>query len=137
MKVITSIILMLSLSFSFSCSSEKPDKEPSFPEETPQEVAIKNQIGKSLFINNCAMCHNRNMRDKMTAPPLGGVTKRRDQKWLYDYTRNSIKMVGEGDSIAVTLYEEYNRTVMNSFPNLSDEDLKNIYDYVEEVYQKK
>ena len=38
-----------------------------------------------------------------TAPPLGGITKRRTKEWLYKYTKNSSKMFVEGDSIAIAL----------------------------------
>jgi hypothetical protein len=32
--------------------------------------------GKTLFKNQCASCHNKNMKDKLTGPALGGVQER-------------------------------------------------------------
>ena len=29
--------------------------------------------GKTLFKDNCASCHNKNMKDDMTGPALGGA----------------------------------------------------------------
>lgn len=89
--------------------------------------------GKKLYINYCAACHNRNMRDDMTGPALAGVTARREQKWLYDYTRNSQKMVAEGDPQAVEIWENWQPTVMNNFPELKDEELHDIYYFVANV----
>ncbi len=86
--------------------------------------------GASLFKANCASCHNTNMVDKMTGPPLYGVTERRDSAWLYDFTRNSTAVIATGDSTAVALFEEYG-SVMTSFPDLTDEEIAAIYVYVE------
>lgn len=32
----------------------------------PSEITKQAQQGKSLFKNNCAQCHNKNMRDYLT-----------------------------------------------------------------------
>ena len=32
--------------------------------------------GNTLFKNNCASCHNKNMKDDLTGPALGGVEER-------------------------------------------------------------
>ena len=34
------------------------------------------EAGKTLFKNNCASCHNKNMKDKLTGPALGGTQER-------------------------------------------------------------
>ena len=47
-------------------------------------------VGKTIFINNCATCHNKNMKDKLTGPALGGVETRWESKTkLYSWIRNS------------------------------------------------
>ena len=48
--------------------------------------------GKTLFKAKCAQCHNKNMRDKLTGPALGGVEERwaeYDREDLYKWIRNS------------------------------------------------
>ena len=40
------------------------------------------RVGKTLFWQNCAMCHNKNMKDDLTGPALGGVINR----WNNDTT---------------------------------------------------
>ena len=39
--------------------------------------------GKLLFSNNCGSCHNKNMKDKLTGPGLGGAETIRPCAALY------------------------------------------------------
>ncbi|WP_378185709.1 c-type cytochrome [Aquimarina sp. W85] len=84
--------------------------------------------GKELFNSLCAACHKR--YKKMTGPALYGVTDRRDQEWLYSWIKNSAAMIASGDPQAVAIYEEYNKTAMNAFPQLSNADIDDILAYV-------
>ena len=84
--------------------------------------------GKELFNSLCAACHKR--YKKMTGPALFGVTERHSTEWLYSWIKNSAAMVASGDPEAVTIYEEYNKTAMNAFPQLSNADIDNILAYV-------
>lgn len=93
--------------------------------------------GKTLFKNNCASCHNKNMRDDLTGPALGGYAERWEdysQEELYRWIRNSQAMINEGHPRAVELWDEWKPTVMTSFPNLTDADIANIMAYVDGVY---
>lgn len=94
--------------------------------------------GKDLFIANCAACHNRNMKDDMTGPALGGVRHRwRDYPTedLYAYIRNSQEMTVAGHPKAVEIWNDWSPVVMTSFPNLSDQELLQLLDYVEWEYR--
>jgi cytochrome c2 len=95
--------------------------------------------GKALFRTNCAQCHNRNMKDALTGPALGGVQDRWDgrEELLYAFIRNSQAVIGSGDAYAVALYNQYNQVLMNPFPNLSDDDIASILLYVDAVYTGK
>ncbi|MEO1516616.1 MAG: cytochrome c [Bacteroidota bacterium] len=99
-------------------------------------VEVQYDLGKALFKNNCATCHNRNMRDDMTGPALGGA----EERWspfpkadLYDWIRNSQAMIAEGHPRAVQLVEEWDHSVMSSFPNLGDAEIDAILVYVDYV----
>ena len=85
--------------------------------------------GKTLFANNCGSCHNKNMKDKMTGPPLGKAVENwgGDMGRLYSWVRNSQAMVSSGDPRAVAIFKEYNRTAMSAFPTLKDADIDNIF----------
>lgn len=83
--------------------------------------------GESLFNANCRVCHAVNQR--LVGPALAGVYNRRDMDWIKAFVRNSQAVIASGDAYAVDLYEEYNQTVMTSFP-FSDEEIESIIAYV-------
>jgi mono/diheme cytochrome c family protein len=87
------------------------------------------QAGKKLFNTNCAACHKLNKR--AVGPALKGVSSKYDKEWLYSWINNSTAMVKSGDAQAVAIYEEYNGSVMTSFPQLSTEDIDNILAYTD------
>lgn len=94
------------------------------------------ELGKDLFKANCAQCHNRNMKDNLTGPALGGTRDRwaGREELLYAWVRNSQAVIATGDPYAVSLYNQWNKVLMNPFPNLSDDDITSILDYVDAVY---
>ncbi|MDX5320937.1 MAG: c-type cytochrome, partial [Bacteroidota bacterium] len=84
--------------------------------------------GKDLFEQNCTSCHAIN--EKLIGPALAGVQERRQEAWLIQWIRNSTAMIKAGDPIAVKLFEENNKSVMTSFDNLGDEEIKDILAYI-------
>ncbi len=96
------------------------------------------ESGKTLFKNNCASCHNKDMKSKLTGPALGGVEERwaeYPQEDLYSWIRNSQSMISQGHPKATALWNEWKPTVMNSFPTLSDDDVANILAYIKCTYE--
>ncbi|MEO0341096.1 MAG: cytochrome c [Bacteroidota bacterium] len=89
--------------------------------------------GRRLFNLYCTTCHVRTMKRDLTGPALAGVTKKYKKEWLYAFTRDSQKMIDEGDKQALKVWEEWAPSVMNAFPDLKDKELEDIYYYVEEV----
>jgi mono/diheme cytochrome c family protein len=130
------IILFLVILFSAFLLSKAYYKIKSNEKNT---LKINNDIklfekGKNLFIKNCTSCHYIGMDKVATAPALGGITKIRKKKWLYDYTRNSYQMFENGDSIAKKIREK-GWGLMTSFPKLTDSDLDAIYYFVEKNHE--
>jgi len=89
--------------------------------------------GKITFKNYCASCHNKNMKDNMTGPALLGA----EERWaaypredLYNWIRNSQKLIDEKHPRAVKLYKEWNLSVMTSFPNMTDEEIEGVLLYI-------
>ncbi|MEM1319672.1 MAG: cytochrome c [Bacteroidota bacterium] len=101
------------------------------------EAADEIAHGKKLFKNNCAQCHNRNMRDVLSGPALVGV----EDRWsdypredLYSWIRNSQKMIYDQHPRALVLGKEWDFAVMNAFPDLSDEDIEALLAYINRKY---
>ena len=95
--------------------------------------------GKALFKQNCASCHNKNMKSAMTGPALGGV----EQRWadagygneeLYAWIRNSQAVIASGNDYAVNLFNTWNKSVMTSFVNLTDDEVAELLLYIDNIY---
>lgn len=86
--------------------------------------------GKELFNANCAACHK--LDANATGPALRGVAERHPTEWLYKWIHNSPGLIQSGDAAAVKLFNEWNKVPMNTFPNLSEEDIDNIIAYTSE-----
>jgi mono/diheme cytochrome c family protein len=90
--------------------------------------------GKTLFINNCASCHAKTMKEKLTGPALAGARERwGDDKALYSWIRNSPAMIASGYPRAVQLYAENNKANMTVFAGLKDEEIENLLGYIDGV----
>lgn len=84
--------------------------------------------GEKLFNANCTSCHALN--EKIVGPALSGVDKKYDEAWLIKWIKNSQALVKSGDAKALKVYNENNQSVMTSFENLSDDQVKSILAYI-------
>ena len=95
-------------------------------------IAVKAQDGKALFSANCASCHA--VHKKLTGPALTGVEERWPNKAnIYAWIHNSAAFLKTGDVYANNLYNEYNKTAMNAFPNLKNTEIDAILAYIKSV----
>jgi mono/diheme cytochrome c family protein len=88
--------------------------------------------GETIFKNNCAQCHAPT-DERIVGPGLKGASARHDFAWLSKWVRNSQAVIASGDPYAVKIYNEYSKAQMTSFPNLSDDDIKGIFAYVDKA----
>ena len=120
--------LALMLTFSFSTFSQsEPVAAGAVVEASAGGDAA---AGKALYNVNCAACHK--LDAKSTGPALRGVVNKHPKEWLYSWIKNSSAMIKSGDPAAVKLFEENNKSVMTSFPQLSNADIDNILAYTSE-----
>jgi mono/diheme cytochrome c family protein len=90
----------------------------------------KAQDGKALFQSNCASCHNP--FKVITGPALQGVTSRvPDKTLLHAWIHNNQKVLASGNPYFTALFNQFNKTPMNVFPDLSDKDIDAILNYIE------
>lgn len=99
---------------------------------SPATSSPEFQRGKELFVANCASCHNKNMKDNLTGPALGGSEDRWadfPRKDLYEWIRHSQRQIKSGHPRAVALWKQWQPVIMNDFPGLSDADIEAILIY--------
>lgn len=87
----------------------------------------RQKAGRKIFRQLCSSCHK--LDKKLIGPALGGVEQRRENEWLKQWIRNNAEFRATGDADAIAIYEEYNGSNMQAFPQLSDEDIDNILYY--------
>ena len=107
-------------------------KDPPVIEETfleEQNSIPGYEAGGDLFKENCKSCHK--IHEESVGPALVGVTERRPKKWLYAFIQNPMRLINKGDTMAVNLYNRYNKNQMMAFPTLSKVEIDTILIYIE------
>ena len=107
---------------------------PMVPDSLPSAAK-----GQDLWNENaCGACHNKNMKVDATGPALSGVTER----WqdypradLYNFIRGSQSMVASNHPRAKTLNDSW-ASVMQDYPDLSDEEIEHLIAYIEFQYTR-
>lgn len=95
-------------------------------------VSASAQDGKALFEANCKSCHA--IDANLTGPALRGVEERvPDQKLLYAWIKNNQAVLATGNKYFNDLYNQWNKTAMNTFTGLADADIAAILKYINEA----
>lgn len=95
-------------------------------------VSMAAPDGKAIFQSNCASCHHP-LKDA-TGPALKGVdSKVPSKEWLVKWVHNSAALIAAGDPYAVEIFNAWNKVPMTAFPQLSEEEILAIFDYVNSV----
>jgi mono/diheme cytochrome c family protein len=121
--LLKSLTLLLFFAFSLSSYSQEVDE-------------ARQKEGRKLFKSLCASCHK--LDRKLVGPALAGVEGRRENDWLKAWIKNNAELRASGDRDAVAIFEEYNGSSMNAFPQLSDQQIDDIlyYTTVGEIAKK-
>ncbi|WP_439480102.1 c-type cytochrome [Chryseobacterium aquaticum] len=89
--------------------------------------------GEKLFKANCTACHA--LDKQVVGPALKGVVARleKDQglgkDWLYKWIKDNKALRASGDKYANEVFEKFNKTEMQQFPNLTEKDIDDILAY--------
>ncbi|MEA1850139.1 MULTISPECIES: c-type cytochrome [Chryseobacterium] len=89
--------------------------------------------GEKLFKANCTACHA--LDKQVVGPALKGVVARLDTEqglgkdWLHKWIKNNKELRASGDKYANEVFEKFNKTEMQVFPNLTDKDIDDILAY--------
>lgn len=85
------------------------------------------KAGAAIFKQKCTACHG--IEKAVVGPALKGIDTKYDEAWLIKWIRNAPSFIASGDAQAVKA-SEYSPAMMSAFPELSDDDIKNIIEYV-------
>jgi cytochrome c2 len=89
--------------------------------------------GEKLFKANCTACHA--LDKQMVGPALGGIVEKLkteqnlDADWLHKWIKDNKTLRESGDKHANDIFVQFNKTEMQLFPNLSDQDISDILEY--------
>ncbi|MBA4849120.1 cytochrome c [Emticicia sp. BO119] len=131
-----SIIIFTATAF-YYINQDNPPQQSSVNHVLESPVTENIQLSESatkgmeMFKGSCAQCHTITT-EVMVGPGLQGIEERRNIKWIREWIRNSPKVIASKDKYAVELFNRYNKTQMSTFPNLKDEDIDAILNYIEE-----
>ena len=92
------------------------------------------ETGQALFSQNCTSCHA--VGKQVVGPDLMNVDQQRSEQWIINFVHSSTKVIQGGDTGAVRLYSEFNKTLMPDHPHLSDQDIKCIIAYIKDASVK-
>lgn len=111
-----------------------PRKNDRSYEDAPELRRIS--TGELLFRTRCASCHTVGGGDvaqdaRRVGPDLFGVVEQRDPEWLERWLMEPDRMLEEGDPLATSLFEQYNRVPMPNL-RLTETDVDNVLAYIEE-----
>lgn len=90
--------------------------------------------GKILFKDKCSSCHN--LATNSTGPALTPKMNERDETYLIAWIRNNQALIASGDKTAIEA-SKYAPTQMQTFPNLTDQQIKDIIAYTKVGEPKK
>ena len=85
--------------------------------------------GQKLFETNCSACH-KVTDQRGVGPGLAGITEKREKEWLLKWITNSGELIASGDEDAISIFEEYSKSPMPAFPQLSEGEITSIIDYL-------
>lgn len=92
-------------------------------------VGANAQDGAALFKAKCSACHSVGS-NRLVGPGLAGINEKRSQEWLINWIKDSQALIASGDADAIAIFEEYNKSPMIPFSDMSDEEIIAMLDYI-------
>jgi cytochrome c2 len=105
-------------------------QDPTYIQQSRSEQNVPlHDVGEKLFKENCKSCHK--IHEVSVGPALSGITERRPKKWIYAFIQNSAALINKKDTMAINLFNKYNKAEMTAFHSLTKPQIDSILIYIE------
>lgn len=84
--------------------------------------------GKTLFTTRCTSCHT--LEKNLVGPALNNIDKKYPVDWFVQFVISSQGMIAAGEERAVKVFNEFNKIPMPDHKDLTEAQVKNIYEYI-------
>ena len=99
-----------------------------------ESTALPLDEGKNIFTTRCMACHK--IDKDFAGPALANVDQRHTTDWIIKFVHSSQTVIKSGDTSAVALFSKFNGTIMPDHPDLTDENIKSIVEYIKDESTK-
>lgn len=134
---IISIFVLIGGMFLLNSSDPQSEEPKAFCATIGPSHSSFTSEGKELFVQNCAACHNKNMKSAATGPALGGFMKRwnNDTTTVLHYLNNDSKYLDTVSNQRMqSLKNQSTGFVEHMSLAISNDDLKALTEYIENRY---
>jgi nitrate reductase gamma subunit len=88
-------------------------------------------VGEDLYNKMCMSCHS--LTDKaLVGPGFQGVGERRTEEWIIKWVHDPAALIASGDKDAIAIFEKFNKMPMPGFPQLKDDEIKELITFFNE-----
>jgi len=105
------------------------------PKKYNVSETVNVERGKKIFKANCAACHNKNMKDDLTGPALGGTFRswKRDTVQYALYLSNSKTYIDTTTNEKIlAVHKEFGFPITHNF-QLTNDEVRSVIGYIEAV----
>ena len=97
--------------------------------KTTKKTTGNAENGKQIYKVNCASCHN--MKIDMVGPSFQNLFERLpSEEWFIEFVSQENQLLKNEDQYTVSINSKWNATHDHKYANLSDQDYKDLIEYI-------
>ncbi len=134
---LTTLFMALMLVATFSYAVKMDADALSEKKTVAEQASTSVPDGKAIYELNCANCHE--LWERNIGPAMVGVENRgpwKNRKNLFAFVRNPLGTFKQW-AYTKAMVKEYNDQLMPAYPQLTDADMKAVFDYLKTATKKK
>jgi cytochrome c551/c552 len=99
-----------------------------------KSTALPLDEGKNIFTARCMACHK--IDKDFAGPALVNLDQRHTTDWIIKFVHSSQTVIKSGDISAIALFSKFNGTIMPDHPDLTNDNIKSIIEYIKDESTK-